>query len=132
MSESSSSTVTLDLPSRTRAIRHNLLNNYISILLIAFIDCGLVEGLIQLASNLPRDLSEAEKERSRAIAQKSTVLLGELLHFSNTLLPPTQCARLQVNPYCVHYSDSFVVKRCFVGCTPSNYIYQLFRHCPRL
>jgi len=66
-------------------------------LLLAFMDCGLIEGLIQLSSNLPRDsLSDAEKERSRIVAQKATVLLGELLHLSNTLLPPSQCARIQV------------------------------------
>jgi hypothetical protein len=35
--------VGLDLPSRTRGERHNLLNNYISALLIAFIDAGLLD-----------------------------------------------------------------------------------------
>ena len=32
-----------ELPSRTRGERHNLLNNYLSALLIIFLDCGLVE-----------------------------------------------------------------------------------------
>lgn len=104
------SSIFLDLPSRTRAMRHNLLNNYIAMLLLGFMDCGLIEGLIQLSSNLPRDsLSDTEKERSRIVSQKATVLLGELLHLSNTLLPPSQCARLQTLPELVNRAISFAI-----------------------
>lgn len=43
LSQASPESVGLDLPSRTRGERHNLLNNYLSALLLAFIDCGLIE-----------------------------------------------------------------------------------------
>jgi hypothetical protein len=32
-----------ELPSRTRGERHNLLNNYLSALLVSFMNCGLLE-----------------------------------------------------------------------------------------
>eukprot|EP01132_Coremiostelium_polycephalum_P001142 gene1142-1449_t len=96
-----------DLPSRTRSLRHNLLNNYIAALLIAFIDSGLIEGLVYLGNFINRDGTEAEKEQFRNIAGKSTVLLGELLHLSNSLLPPSQCAKLQTLPSLVNSAISF-------------------------
>ncbi|KAN0036442.1 hypothetical protein ACTFIV_001735 [Dictyostelium citrinum] len=97
-----------DLPSRTRSLRHNLLNNYLSVLLIAFIDNGLIEGLVYLGNYVNRDgMSEQEKECSKNISLKSTVLLAELLHMSNALLPPSQCAKLQTLPSLVNSAISF-------------------------
>ncbi|KYR02655.1 cytosolic regulator of adenylyl cyclase [Tieghemostelium lacteum] len=96
-----------DLPSRTRNLRHNLLNNYIAALLIAFIDCGLIDGLIYLGNFIAREGSDSEKEHFKNISLKSTVLLGELLHLSNTLLPPSQCAKLQTLPSLVNSAISF-------------------------
>lgn len=75
-------------------------------LLLAFMDCGLVEGLIHLSSDLPHksssnpnsteNLNDAKQKKNRSVIQKATTLLGELLHLSNTLLPASQCATLQV------------------------------------
>ncbi|EGC39137.1 cytosolic regulator of adenylyl cyclase [Dictyostelium purpureum] len=96
-----------DLPSRTRSLRHNLLNNYLSVLLIAFINNGLIEGLVYLGNYVNRDGIESEKERSRNISLKSTVLLAELLHMSNQLLPTSQCAKLQTLPSLVNSAISF-------------------------
>ncbi|EGG19479.1 hypothetical protein DFA_00056 [Cavenderia fasciculata] len=71
-----------DLPSRTRSLRHNLLNNYIAVLLIAFIECGLIEGLVHLGNTtqgaimgLSHD-NDKEKEMHRLVGTKATVLLG--------------------------------------------------------
>lgn len=90
--------VGLDLPSRTRGERHNLLNNYLSALLVAFIDAGLVEALVEVGSRRrshSEDLASKDKEEN-AISIKATLLLGELLYLTNTHLPPSQCARVQV------------------------------------
>lgn len=74
-------------------------------LLLAFMDCGLIEGLIHISSDLPKDannntsndsLNDAKLKKNRIVTQKATVLLGELLHLSNILLPGSQCAKLQV------------------------------------
>ena len=98
--------VGLDLPSRTRGERCNLLNNYISALLMAFINAGLIEviflknipkyrqGLIELGSRRREGQAYAKEESSISI--KATLLLGELLYLTNTHLPSAQCAKVQV------------------------------------
>jgi len=96
-----------DLPSRTRSLRHNLLNNYIAVLLISFIDNGLIEGLVYIGNFINREGTEPEKEQFKTISSKSTILLAELLHLSNSLLPPSQCARLQTLPSLVNSAISF-------------------------
>ncbi len=45
------SDASLDLPSRTRSDRHNLINNYLSALLMGFIHCGLMEVSTTLSMN---------------------------------------------------------------------------------
>lgn len=50
---------TLDIPSRTRGDRHNLVNNYLSAMLIAFIHAGLIEALVELGSKRINDEAEA-------------------------------------------------------------------------
>ncbi|GAM19472.1 hypothetical protein SAMD00019534_026470 [Acytostelium subglobosum LB1] len=101
----------IDLPLRVKSSRHNLLNNYIAVLLISFIDCGLIEGLAHLgnltsASNKD-GLMDLDKELSKSVATKATVLLGELLYISNSLLPSSQCAKLQTLPAIVNSAISF-------------------------
>ncbi|EFA85310.1 cytosolic regulator of adenylyl cyclase [Heterostelium album PN500] len=96
-----------DLPSRMKTSRHNLLNNYIAVLLIAFIDCGLIEGLAHLGNLATKDGSDQEKEQYRNLATKATVLLGELLYISNSLLPSSQCAKLQTLPALVNSAITF-------------------------
>jgi rapamycin-insensitive companion of mTOR len=46
---------------------------------------------------------------SKAIAKKATYLIGELLHLANTLLPPSQCAKLQALPSLVQDAITFTV-----------------------
>jgi len=95
----------LDLPSRTRGERHNLLNNYLSALLIAFINAGLVEALVELGSQRRSGLFDEKEEHSLSI--KATLLLGELLYLTNTLLPPAQCAKVQTLPVLMEFAASF-------------------------
>jgi len=100
----------LDLPSRTLGLRHNLLNNYIAALLIAFIDSGLIEGLVELVDDLKNENendNDAVIQQKRTLAISSTILIGELLHLSNKTLPPAQCARLQTLPTLVRSAVSF-------------------------
>lgn len=90
---------TMELPSRTLLQRHNLLDNYLAALLIAFIDANLFAVLIELIQRMRNeepDDSEEIKQLKKAVALRATVLIGELLHLSNTLLPTSHCARLQV------------------------------------
>ena len=82
----------LDLPSRSRANRHNVLNNYTAALLLALIKCGLIEILIELGNG------SIQEDISPEIILRSTILLGEILHLSSQLLPPIVCARLQALP----------------------------------
>lgn len=59
-----------------------------------------IKGLLELYNETQRkgeNDSESENEHKKNIAIKTTILLGELLYFSNTHLPPRQCARLQVS-----------------------------------
>jgi len=99
----STSGSTMELPSRTLLQRHNLLDNYLAALLIAFIDSNLFEVLIELNQrmrNEEHDDSDEIKAMKKGVALKATVLIGELLHLSNTLLPTSHCARLQVRHAC--------------------------------
>eukprot|EP01114_Cavostelium_apophysatum_P016624 TRINITY_DN4775_c0_g1_i1.p1 TRINITY_DN4775_c0_g1~~TRINITY_DN4775_c0_g1_i1.p1 ORF type:complete len:1113 (-),score=304.93 TRINITY_DN4775_c0_g1_i1:63-3401(-) len=97
----------LDLPSRTRGDRHNLLNNYLSALLISFIDANLIEALVELGSR--RRSEQQEDKEQNSISIKATLLLGELLYLTNTLLPPAQCARVQTLPILMEYAASFTL-----------------------
>jgi hypothetical protein len=38
----------------------------------------------------------SKEDECKNIVLRATVLIGELLHLANTLLPPSQCANLQV------------------------------------
>jgi len=102
----------LDLPSRVK--RHNLLDNYIAALLIAFLDCGLVEGLIELVILKPVDAQQNDavpnidmERMSRVTSTKAQILLGEILHLSNTLFPHGLRAKLQSLPNLVSQAGSF-------------------------
>lgn len=82
----------LNIPMKSS--RHNLIHNYIAILLTCFVDAGLIEALIQLG--------DYTDDRT-----KVTVLLAELLYLSNTLLPKEACARIQQAPSLVKKAVSF-------------------------
>jgi Rapamycin-insensitive companion of mTOR, N-term len=86
-----------DLPSRHK--RHDLLDNFTTAVCLALIHCGLPEALIYLGHEMRTATTtnvSALEERKLHIATKATVLLGEILSLSNSLLPPSVCARLQV------------------------------------
>jgi rapamycin-insensitive companion of mTOR len=83
---------------RTRNSRkQNVINNYLSVLLLTFIDVGLIEALTNLGSS-----SEVDVDRI-----KVTMLLAELLYLSNILLPPSLCSRIQQTPVLVKKAVSF-------------------------
>jgi rapamycin-insensitive companion of mTOR len=76
--------------------RHNLVANYVAVMLMCFTDIGLVEALIDLVNHT--------EERT-----KVTVLLAELLYLSNTLVPKETCARLQQAPTLLKKAVSFEI-----------------------
>ncbi len=63
-----------------------------SVLLLAFIDSGLIEALVELGK-------KQKRANDRKTDEKATILLGELLHMSDILLPASQCAKLQVSTF---------------------------------
>ena len=69
------------------------------------------------------DDSERTKHFKKQIAMKTTILIGELLHFSNMLLPTSLCARLQTLPTLVKCAVSFELdprERSLYGTMVSN------------
>lgn len=89
---------------------------YISALLIAFVDCGLVEALVDLGKEqveeqqdtrtpsssvqqeIPSPSSSNQPSTPLGLGFKATILLGDLLQMSPSLLPRVQVAQLQVGP----------------------------------
>eukprot|EP01087_Luapelamoeba_hula_P013098 TRINITY_DN3724_c1_g1_i3.p1 TRINITY_DN3724_c1_g1~~TRINITY_DN3724_c1_g1_i3.p1 ORF type:complete len:982 (+),score=144.33 TRINITY_DN3724_c1_g1_i3:348-3293(+) len=92
----------LDLPSRTYDERPNLMNNFLSALLLVFIECGLVEALVTVGE------TQAEGADTFVI-HKATVLLAEMLHMSSSLLSVTQCAKIQTLPSLVSTAVTFAL-----------------------
>jgi rapamycin-insensitive companion of mTOR len=121
----------LDLPSRTFGERPNLLQSYLATLLVAFVHCGLLEALVTLGQEHPKEplteeastgnngsasgtVSEASTlllKRYNIVPAKATVLLAEMLHMTNSLLPATECARLQTLPTLISHAVSFTLQR---------------------
>ena len=54
-------------------------------------------------------MTAQEGEEGRGVSRKVTCLIGELLHLSNRILPPTECAMLQALPLLVHDAISFTL-----------------------
>ncbi|XP_078353189.1 rapamycin-insensitive companion of mTOR-like isoform X2 [Oculina patagonica] len=78
------------LPHRATG-RTNLAKNYIALVLAAFMNAGLFESLVEVITS-----------SDPFISVRATILLGELLHLANTLLPPecsshTHCVPMLVN-----------------------------------
>jgi rapamycin-insensitive companion of mTOR len=113
-----------------RLARHNLMENYLAALLLALVDCNVIEALVhfviiksdadaaslvaQHSGGAADDAASASALLARKVAQrnasiKATILLGEVLHMSNALLPPAQCARLQSLARLVQQAASFGV-----------------------
>ncbi|OQS07508.1 hypothetical protein THRCLA_00484 [Thraustotheca clavata] len=69
---------------------NNLLDNYMSMILLAFIHCGLIDALITLGTSNNRSLAEPAME-----------LLSDLLRISSRLLPDQHCTDLLALPQLV-------------------------------
>ena len=78
--------------------RHNLLNNYLSVLLLAFMQTGLIPAL-----------ADCGKHASPHISKLSTRLLGEILHLSDSLLPSHLCTSLHALPSVVGLAANYEI-----------------------
>ncbi|KNC51424.1 pianissimo A [Thecamonas trahens ATCC 50062] len=76
--------------------RFSLSDAYMAALLVGFVSAGLVEALVSLGICDDREL-----------AVQVTILLGELLHMANKILPHGQCAQLQTLPSLVATAAEF-------------------------
>ena len=66
------------LPHRAKSSRVNLIESYVSLILYAFFDAGILESLVQVITT-----------SDDIICIRGSILLGELLHMANLLLPPS-------------------------------------------
>uniref|UniRef100_A0A8C5FLC2 Uncharacterized protein n=1 Tax=Gadus morhua TaxID=8049 RepID=A0A8C5FLC2_GADMO len=83
------------LPHRARS-RPDLMDNYLALVLSAFITGGLLEGLVEVVTS-----SEDQ------LAVRATILLGELLHMANTILPHSHSHHLHCLPTLINMAASF-------------------------
>ncbi|XP_071338507.1 rapamycin-insensitive companion of mTOR-like isoform X3 [Trachinotus anak] len=83
------------LPHRARS-RPDLMDNYLGFVLSAFITSGLLEGLVEVVTSSDDQL-----------AVRSTILLGELLHMANTILPHSHSHHLHCLPTLINMAASF-------------------------
>ncbi|KAM4615987.1 rapamycin-insensitive companion of mTOR-like [Polymixia lowei] len=83
------------LPHRARS-RPDLMDNYLALVLSAFITSGLLEGLVEVVTSSDDQL-----------AVRATILLGELLHMANTILPHSHSHHLHCLPTLINMAASF-------------------------
>ncbi|KAM3868329.1 rapamycin-insensitive companion of mTOR-like [Diretmus argenteus] len=83
------------LPHRARS-RPDLMDNYLALVLSAFITSGLLEGLVEVVTSSDDQL-----------AIRATILLGELLHMANTILPYSHSHHLHCLPTLINMAASF-------------------------
>ncbi|XP_034025756.1 rapamycin-insensitive companion of mTOR-like isoform X1 [Thalassophryne amazonica] len=83
------------LPHRARS-RPDLMDNYLAFVLSAFITSGLLEGLVEVVTSSDDQL-----------AVRATILLGELLHMANTILPHSHSHHLHCLPTLINMAASF-------------------------
>uniref|UniRef100_A0A672YKG4 RPTOR independent companion of MTOR, complex 2 a n=1 Tax=Sphaeramia orbicularis TaxID=375764 RepID=A0A672YKG4_9TELE len=83
------------LPHRARS-RPDLMDNYLAFVLSAFITNGLLEGLVEVVTSSDDQL-----------AVRATILLGELLHMANTILPHSHSHHLHCLPTLINMAASF-------------------------
>ncbi|XP_028269113.1 rapamycin-insensitive companion of mTOR-like isoform X1 [Parambassis ranga] len=83
------------LPHRARS-RPDLMDNYLAFILSAFITSGLLEGLVEVVTSSDDHL-----------AIRATILLGELLHMANTILPHSHSHHLHCLPTLINMAASF-------------------------
>jgi hypothetical protein len=87
VSSSSSSPSSSDSTKLQHRRGTNLIDQYLALLLLVFIEAGLVEALASLAAD-PKDDS--------VTAKKTSLLIAEILELGNRVLPPQHAVRLQV------------------------------------
>ncbi|XP_069602026.1 rapamycin-insensitive companion of mTOR isoform X2 [Ranitomeya imitator] len=87
------------LPHRARS-RADLVDNYLALVLSAFISNGLLEGLIEVITSSDDDVSV-----------RATIILGELLHMANTILPHSHSHHLHCLPTLVNMAASFDISK---------------------
>nr|XP_057925788.1 rapamycin-insensitive companion of mTOR-like isoform X4 [Doryrhamphus excisus] len=85
----------LVLPHRARS-RPDLMDNYLAFVLSAFITSGLLEGLVEVVTS-----------NDDQLAVRATIILGELLHMANTILPHTHSHHLHCLPTLINMAASF-------------------------
>ncbi|XP_077571303.1 rapamycin-insensitive companion of mTOR-like isoform X3 [Stigmatopora nigra] len=83
------------LPHRARS-RPDLMDNYLAFVLSAFIASGLLEGLVEVVTS-----------NDDQLAIRATIILGELLHMANTILPHTHSHHLHCLPTLINMAASF-------------------------
>uniref|UniRef100_A0A3Q2X6V5 RPTOR independent companion of MTOR, complex 2 a n=1 Tax=Haplochromis burtoni TaxID=8153 RepID=A0A3Q2X6V5_HAPBU len=83
------------LPHRARS-RPDLMDNYLAFVLSAFISSGLLEGLVEVVTSSDDQL-----------AVRATILLGDLLHMANTILPHSHSHHLHCLPTLINMAASF-------------------------
>ncbi|XP_075895237.1 rapamycin-insensitive companion of mTOR-like isoform X2 [Nelusetta ayraudi] len=83
------------LPHRARS-RPDLMDNYLAFVLSAFISSGLLEGLVEVVTSSDDQLPV-----------RATILLGELLHMANTILPHSHSHHLHCLPTLINMAASF-------------------------
>ncbi|KAM6965452.1 rapamycin-insensitive companion of mTOR-like [Aplochiton taeniatus] len=83
------------LPHRARS-RPDLMDNYLALVLSAFITSGVLEGLVEVVTS-------SEDQTS----VRATILLGELLHMANTILPHSHSHHLHCLPTLINMAASF-------------------------
>ncbi|XP_072272718.1 rapamycin-insensitive companion of mTOR isoform X1 [Pyxicephalus adspersus] len=87
------------LPHRARS-RPDLIDNYLALLLSAFITNGLFEGLVEVITSSDDDVSV-----------RATIILGELLHMANTILPHSHSHHLHCLPTLMNMAASFDISK---------------------
>ncbi|XP_073680420.1 rapamycin-insensitive companion of mTOR isoform X3 [Garra rufa] len=83
------------LPHRARS-RPDLMDNYLALLLCVFIHSGLLEGLVEVITS-----------SDDSVSVRATILLGELLHMANTILPHSHSHHLHCLPTLMNMAASF-------------------------
>ncbi|XP_062905684.1 rapamycin-insensitive companion of mTOR isoform X1 [Mobula hypostoma] len=87
------------LPHRARS-RPDLMDNYLALVLSAFINNGLLESLVEVLTS-----------SNDGVFVRATILLGELLHMANTILPYTYSHHLHCLPTLMNMAASFDISQ---------------------
>ncbi|XP_029442715.1 rapamycin-insensitive companion of mTOR-like, partial [Rhinatrema bivittatum] len=72
------------------------MDNYLALVLSAFITNGLLEGLVEVITS-----------SDDPVSVRATILLGELLHMANTILPHSHSHHLHCLPTLMNLAASF-------------------------